>query len=78
MTKLSYRGRDSHSETKIFTHKLVDWFSQNHFFGELGTDFLDCRRASELLFFLNKRRDLCLEMYIAFFSKLDFFAEITG
>jgi hypothetical protein len=48
-------------------HKLVDSFSQNDFFGDLGTDFSDCRKGSELPFFLNKRRDLCLQMYIAFF-----------
>jgi len=67
MTKLPYRGRDSHSEIKNCFIQLVDWFSQNHFFGEFGTDFSDCIRASELLFFLNKRRDLYLEMYVAFF-----------
>ena len=52
----------------IYTsHKLVDAFSQNHFFGEFGTDFSDCRRGSELPFFLNKRKDPCLEMCIALF-----------
>jgi hypothetical protein len=38
-------------------HKLVDSFSRNHFFEELGTDFSDFRRGSELPFFLNKRRE---------------------
>jgi len=67
MTKLLYRCRDRHSEIKNCFIQLVYSFSQNHFFGEFGTDFSDCRRASELLFFLNKRRKLCLEMYIPFF-----------
>ena len=72
MTKLLYRCRDSHSESKNCFIQLVDWFSQNHVFGEFGTDFSDCVRASELLFILNKRRDLYLEMHIAFFGNAIF------
>jgi hypothetical protein len=49
-------------------HKLVDSFSPNHFFGGLGTDFSDCGKGSELPFFLNKRKDLCLQMHMAFFE----------
>ena len=43
------------------SRKLVDSFSQTHFFGELGTNFSDCARGSKL-------RNLCSKMSVAFFQ----------
>ncbi len=47
-------------------HKVVDSFSQNQFFGELRTDFSDCRKGSKLPFFsvLKKRVHSRIGQYV--------------